>query len=261
MPLEGLCSQPEARWFYSFYSRVYEQLQPFFTSPEMREAGLELAGVRGAMDVLDVGAGTGTLSLQVLARGVEPARLTLIDQSEPMLSKARAKPQLAHATIVCKDAHVLPFESESFDRVVSSGSIYYFPKPVVALREQMRVVRRGGIVLAMGSLEPKPRLLRLLATTFNRFPAEEDYRAWFQEAGLTDIKTIRVSNPWNSEQYALAICGTRATDVVDVLAAEPSDVEATTTSGFKDTLFYMPMRLARFGIAMGAFAVLGPLQV
>ena len=44
-------------------------MQPFFTSPEMRDSGLDLAEVRGLLDVLDVGAGTGTLSLQVSVRG------------------------------------------------------------------------------------------------------------------------------------------------------------------------------------------------
>jgi len=261
MPIEGLCSQPEARWFYAFYSQVYETLQPFFTSPEMREAGLDLAGVAAGMDVLDVGAGTGTLSKQVLGRGVEARRLTLIDQSDGMLSKARAKPELADATIVLADAHVLPFASESFDRVVSSGAIYYFPQPVVAIREQMRVVRRGGVVLAIGSLQPKPKLLRLLATTFNRFPTEEDYRSWFEQAGLSDIRAVRVSNPWNSEQYAMAICGTRAADLADVPAAEPAVISPRATHGAAGRMLYLPMRILRFSVAMGAFAVIGPLQV
>ena len=79
--MEGLCSQTEARWFYAFYSKVYERLQPYFTSSEMREAGLDLAAVAAGMDVLDVGAGTGTLSMQVVGRGVSPDRLTLIDQA------------------------------------------------------------------------------------------------------------------------------------------------------------------------------------
>jgi MPBQ/MSBQ methyltransferase len=261
MPIEGLCSQPEARWFYAFYSKVYEQLQPFFTSFEMREAGLDLACVSAGMDVLDVGAGTGTLSMQVIGRGVEARRLTLIDQSDAMLSKARAKTELADSTIILADAHVLPFESESFDRVVSSGSIYYFPQPVVAIREQMRVVRRGGVVLAMGSLQPKRRLIRLLATTFNRFPTEDEYRSWFVQAGLTDIKTIRVSNPWNSEQYAIAICGTRPAQLCHVPAAKPADISPNGREGFSGKLFYLPMRVLRFSVAMGAFAVLGPLQV
>ena len=159
--LEGLCSQREARWFYAWYASVYEQLQPFFTSDSMREAGLDLAGVRGnVLDVLDVGAGTGTLSMQMLMRGIEPRKLTLLDQSDSMLKRARAKHALSLSTFVLADAtHSLPLPSESRDRVVSSGVLYYFPDPVGALREQMRICRPGGIVLAMGSLQPKPRFI------------------------------------------------------------------------------------------------------
>lgn len=254
--MEGLCSQTEARWFYAFYSKVYERLQPYFTSSEMREAGLDLAAVAAGMDVLDVGAGTGTLSMQVVGRGVSPDRLTLIDQSEGMLSQARAKPELAGATTVLADAHTLPFGAESFDRVVSSGAIYYFPQPVLALREQMRVVRRGGVVLAMGSLQPKPLLLRLLANTFNRFPTEEEYVGWFEEAGLRDVRTLRISNPWNSKQYALAICGNRPQDGAVLPPADPLCVRKPRGSWWR-----LPLALARFSVAMGAFAILGPLQV
>ncbi|EOD03871.1 hypothetical protein EMIHUDRAFT_221641 [Emiliania huxleyi CCMP1516] len=228
--MEGLCSQTEARWFYAFYSKVYERLQPYFTSSEMREAGLDLAAVAAGMDVLDVGAGTGTLSMQVVGRGVSPDRLTLIDQSEGMLSQARAKPELAGATTVLADAHTLPFGAESFDRVVSSGAIYYFPQPVLALREQMRVVRRGGVVLAMGSLQPKPLLLRLLATTFNRFPTEEEYVGWFEEAGLRDDGAV-------------------------LPPADPLCVRKPRGSWWR-----LPLAVARFSVAMGAFAILGPLQ-
>ena len=34
-PLEGLCAEAEARWFYWGWSRVYDVMQPFFTSDEM----------------------------------------------------------------------------------------------------------------------------------------------------------------------------------------------------------------------------------
>ena len=98
MPVEALCSQTEAYWFYFGWSRVYERMQKFFTSNEMREAGLDLAEIHEPdLRVLDVGAGTGTLSMQVLER-VEAQNLTLIDQSPHMLQQAQAKPALAKAS-------------------------------------------------------------------------------------------------------------------------------------------------------------------
>ena len=285
MPLEGLCSQAEARWFYAFYSRVYEPLQPYFTSDSMREAGLDLADVRGQMRVLDVGAGTGSLSKQVVRRVADASALTLLDQSEGMLSRARTKPELDGATFVLADAHVLPFDDGAFDRVVSSGVVYYFPDPVTAVREQMRVVRPGGRVLAMGSLRPKPLLIRLIATTFNRFPTEADYVRWFEQvpshapsrtlrplspsapstrrdcraqAGLVDVQTRHISNRWNSNQYALAIVGTRPSGGAPVPRATPP---ADTVVARARRWLSVPWALARFSIAMGAFAILGPMQV
>ena len=111
MSLEGLCSEREARWFYVGWSRVYDAMQPFFTSDEMREAGLDLlpGGINGTQQILDVGAGTGTLSLQVLKRAPD-ARLTLLDQSAPMLDRAKLKPALEGATFVLADAQALPLD-------------------------------------------------------------------------------------------------------------------------------------------------------
>jgi len=257
-PLEALCSQTEAYWFYWGWSRVYERMQKYFTSPEMREQGLDLAGITDpALQVLDVGAGTGTLSMQVLRR--VPARnLTLLDQSPQMLQQAKAKPQLAESSFALADAHQLPFDDERFDRVVSSGVIYYFPDPVGALREQLRVTKRGGVVLAMGSLRPKPAFVRFFATLFNRFPTEEQYVSWFREAGFSDVRTKYISNPWNSQQYALAICGTKG----DAAPQPPRAVQPAPSLGRRlRGLIYLPFALVRFGVGMAAFAVVGPLQV
>ena len=259
-PLEALCSQTEAYWFYWGWSHVYERMQKYFTSTEMREQGLDLAGFNDpALQVLDIGAGTGTLSMQVLRRGVLARNLTLLDQSPQMLQQAQAKPQLADSTFALADAHQLPFEDERFDCVMSSGVIYYFPDPVGALREQLRVTRRGGVVLAMGALQPKPAFVRFFATVFNRFPTETQYVAWFTEAGFSDVRTKYISNPWNSQQYALAICGTKGDDTPQPPRAAPP--AAPSVGSRLRRLAYLPFALARFGLGMAAFAIVGPLQV
>lgn len=281
MRLEGLCSSTEAWLFYYGWSRVYDVMQPYFTSTEMREAGLDLAEVRGPLNVLDVGAGTGTLSKQVRAR-CGGGQLTLLDQSAQMLDQARAKPELAGCRFELCDATTgLPFEDDTFDCVVSSGSFYYFPEPIDALREQMRVVRPGGRVLVMGSLQPKPLLVRFLAQTLyaaatrhappvlihvprllprlcsNRFPTEEQYLEWFTAAGLADVQWKHVSNPWNAKQYAIAITGTFAADAPQPQRKKPPEA----TVARMQQLLYLPLALVRFGIALAAFCIVGPLQV
>ena len=71
MPLEGLCSPTEAWLFYWGWSRVYDVMQPYFTSPEMREAGLDLAEIpngSSGLEVLDIGAGTNEIRRMLIGR-------------------------------------------------------------------------------------------------------------------------------------------------------------------------------------------------
>ncbi|KAJ1637944.1 S-adenosyl-L-methionine-dependent methyltransferase [Pavlovales sp. CCMP2436] len=162
--LEGLCNETTARWFYAWYSPYYDRLQKYFSSPHMREKGLDMAGVGGAEQrVLDVGAGTGTLTTQVLSRGALPGNVVMLDQSEGMLAQAKKKLQLNGVRKVLGDAQDLPFSDESFDRTISSGAIYYWPDAVRGMREQYRVLKPGGRALAIGTLQPSGLGIRILA--------------------------------------------------------------------------------------------------
>ena len=91
--------------------------------------------------VLDVGAGTGALSLQAAALG---ARVTAIDLSPAMV--ARLTQRLApypECKALVMDGRTLTFE-ETFDAAFSILSTTLFPDWGVALDETVRVVRPGG---------------------------------------------------------------------------------------------------------------------
>ena len=106
-------------------------------------------------------------------------------------------------------------------------------------------------MLAMGALQPKPAFVRFFATLFNRFPTEEQYISWFTEAGFSDVRTKYISNPWNSQQYALAICGTKG----DATPQPPRAAQPAPSLGSRlRGLIYLPLALARFGVGMAAFA-------
>jgi MPBQ/MSBQ methyltransferase len=201
----------EAYWFYRVLSPLYDRwINPLFWTPAMRSAALDLARLddRG-LRTLDVGAGTG-FSSEGIVEHVEPASVTLLDQSPDQLRRAARKPGLAACRVVLGDAERLPFEAEAFDRYVSCGSIEYWPDPQRAIGEAYRVLRRGGIALVVGPLPPEGRLARRLAEAWMLFPTKAQYTDWFMQAGFRALETAYVDAPWQRDggaPYGLAIAG------------------------------------------------------
>lgn len=203
----------EARWFYKVVSRVYDRwVNPLFWTEAMRDRALTVAHLDApGLTVVDVGAGTGFGTEGVLAH-VAPEQVTMLDQSPDQLAKAQRKPALARVRKLRGDAEDLPFPTDGADRYVSTGSIEYWPDPQRAIAEAYRVVKPGGIAMVAGPLPPPSRVARLMADLWMLFPAEAEYRAWFERAGFIDIEVVHVAPDWyrNAEPYALAIAGRKA---------------------------------------------------
>ena len=105
---------------------------------------LDLVIPKGApLDALDVGSGTGFLTLELAARG---HRATGIDFAPAMVARAREKAatQGLAARFEQGDAENLPYPNGSFDLVISRHVLWTLPHPEAALDEWLRVLRPGG---------------------------------------------------------------------------------------------------------------------
>jgi ubiquinone/menaquinone biosynthesis C-methylase UbiE len=100
-------------------------------------------GGRQALTALDVGCGTGFLSLELAARG---HAVTGIDFAPEMLALANDKAADAGAAIRFEhaDAENLPFPAASFDLVITRHVLWTLPHPEAAIDEWKRVLRPGG---------------------------------------------------------------------------------------------------------------------
>ncbi|WP_448061448.1 methyltransferase domain-containing protein [Cellulomonas hominis] len=98
--------------------------------------------------VLDVGCGPGTITVDLAAR-VLPGQVVGVDRSEAVIELARheaARAGAANVRFDTADAYELPFESASFDVVHAHQLLQHLQDPVAALRELRRVTRPGGVV-------------------------------------------------------------------------------------------------------------------
>jgi len=101
----------------------------------------------GSRSVLDVGSGTGTLSLLLAAEG---HRVTGVDLAPRMVAEARAKQAATGHTarFLVGDAAAPPVGADArFDVVLARHLLWTLPQPEAALRHWCGLLRPGGVLI------------------------------------------------------------------------------------------------------------------
>ena len=117
---------------------------------------LTAADVGAGHHVLDIACGTGILARHAEAMVGPNGSVTGVDINEGMLAVARK--MNPNITWELGAAESLPYDQESFDRVVSQFGLMFFSDPAQAISEMVRVIRPGGKigVAVWASLEDTP---------------------------------------------------------------------------------------------------------
>jgi SAM-dependent methyltransferase len=135
-----LKARHRAMWAAGDYPKMVETfLLPL--GPRLVEA----CGIGAGDRVLDVAAGTGNAAVPAARRG---AHVVASDLTPELLEAGRRRPDAAGLDIewVTADAEQLPFDSESFDVVMSSIGVMFAPHHKAAADELVRVCRPGGTI-------------------------------------------------------------------------------------------------------------------
>lgn len=110
-------------------------------STKLAAVFVDFAGVSRGDAVLDVGAGTGALTAELVRRGVDAAAV------EPSAGFVAALSQRFPAVEVRQaGAELLPWPDEAFDAALAQLVVSFMSDAPAALREMSRVVRPGGTV-------------------------------------------------------------------------------------------------------------------
>jgi SAM-dependent methyltransferase len=101
----------------------------------------------GGESVLEIGCGTGALTVPLAAAVGEHGRVVAVDISEPMLGAARQKVGergLHNVTLLSGDAQVFAFEPAAFDLATSRMGVMFFADPTAAFRNIMGALKPDG---------------------------------------------------------------------------------------------------------------------
>ncbi len=133
---------------WDVYASSYDRILPHLTFyQEVVERHVAAFSHERQRLILDVGAGTGTVTLRLLAAG---KHVTAVDVCRGMLDRLTAKIPHEFAsrlTVIEDTAERLPhFEDESFDGVNVLLSLFDMTHPRAALGEAERVLKPGGVL-------------------------------------------------------------------------------------------------------------------
>lgn len=96
--------------------------------------------------ILEVGAGSGS---DVIALAKKGAVCVALDFSKDALNVCRklAKQENVKVETILADCRQIPIKDDSFDLVFSVGLIEHFEDPIPVIKEQLRVLKKGGFLI------------------------------------------------------------------------------------------------------------------
>ena len=138
-----------------------------FTTPPAAKL-VKHARIKSGQRVLDVGCGTGPVAVTAARRG---AKVTGLDLTPELLEHAKENSKVAEVEVEWRqgDAEALPFEDATFDVVVSQFGHIFAPRPEVAVKEMLRVLKPGGAI-AFSTWPPELVIGRCMLLTGQYLP-------------------------------------------------------------------------------------------
>lgn len=169
--LEG---KARARYVQAMFGRIagrydlMNRLMTFGQDMKWRRFVVEKAQLAPGARLLDLASGTGDIAFVGLER-VPGLRVVGADFALPMMQVGRERPYGDQMMWCQTDALALPHPAGTFDAVVSG----YLLRNVIDLKgclaEQLRIVRPGGMVVALDTTPPPDTILRPFIELHLRF--------------------------------------------------------------------------------------------
>jgi SAM-dependent methyltransferase len=164
-------------WDRGTYEETAEELAPAAAHVVQR------AGIEEGHEVLDLGTGTGNAA--VLARQAG-ANVTAVDPSPRLLEVARQR--VSEGTFKVAKAEDLPFDDQSFDRVLSLFAVIFSDEPEKAASEILRVTRGKALITAWEAVGPMNDALGILGRATSE-AAQTPHRR-FDWSNLDNVKGL-----------------------------------------------------------------------
>lgn len=179
--------QAVVTWLYDLTAPRYDQIKQFDREFESRFLGRPLCAALShspAPLVLDIATGSGRLPITLLEQPSFQGRIVGVDASRPMLEQAarRLEGYRSRVSLIWRDAADLPFPDGCFDAVTMLEMLEFTPSPIAQLREAVRLLRPGGILMTTRRCGVDAKLMP--GKTFSH----SEFASILEPLGLEDVR-------------------------------------------------------------------------
>jgi SAM-dependent methyltransferase len=186
-----------------------QETQDILLAP-IAELLIDRAQIMSAERAIDIGCGSGALSLAVAEKVGPSGHVLGIDVSAPMLARARqVAPQGFPIDFVLADATIYPFKRASADLLISRFGVMFFAEPARSFGNLRNALKSSGRLAFVCWREPRenPFFMTPLQAVYKHvaklpplgpedpgpfaFASEQRVRRILSEAGFSDVRMER----------------------------------------------------------------------
>lgn len=157
------------------------------TNRDLNDWTVELLDIRTTDHVLEVGFGPG-LTVQKISEMVPEGKVCGVDYSETMVRQAskRNAAAIEAGRVELRHGNVssLPFEDDTFDKVLAVNVIYFLPDPTSCLEELRRVMKPGGRIAVYVTAKEDMAKLKVTQTPMFTLYDGEEVAQMLEKAGF-----------------------------------------------------------------------------
>ncbi|MDO8301756.1 MAG: methyltransferase domain-containing protein [Sedimentisphaerales bacterium] len=190
--LKNECSVATRGRTLDYAAGAYDVLSPpmtFYQEQRLGKRAIELLHLKGDEKVIDIGCGTGSLTIEIAKKLTHDGMAVGIDAAAKMIRRARKKAVgLKQVQFDIAAAERLGYADESFDGAVSTFFFHHidFELKAAAMNEMWRVLKKGGRAVIVDVDIPTTLFGKICAWSgyilFRQDQIKENIKGKFREA-------------------------------------------------------------------------------